>query len=40
MEYPGYDCKMHGVNECTEKKYLFESMGIYAHAIVELGKKI
>ena len=40
MEYPGYDCKMHGVNECTEKRFLFESMGIYAHAIIELGKKI
>ena len=40
MDYPGYDCKMHGVNECTEKRFLFESMGIYAHAIVELGKKI
>ena len=40
MQYPGYDCKMHGVNECTEKRFLFESMGIYAHAIIELGKKI
>ena len=40
MEYTGYDCKMHGVNECTEVKFLYESMAIYAHAIVELGKKI
>ena len=40
MEYPGYDCKMHGVNECTEVRFLYESMAIYAHAIVELGKKI
>ena len=40
MEYPGYDCKMHGVNECTEVRFLYESMAIYAHAIIELGKKI
>ena len=40
MEYPGHDPKMHGVNENTKKKYLFESMGIYAHAIIELGKLI
>ena len=40
MEYPGYDCKMHGVNECTELRFLYQSMAIYAHAIVELGKKI
>ena len=40
MEYPGYDCVMHGVNERTEKRYLVESMAIYAHAIIELGKKI
>ena len=40
MEYPGYDCVMHGVNERTEVKYLYQSMGIYAHAIVELGKKL
>ena len=40
MEYPGYDCVMHGVNERTEKRFLVESMAIYAHAIIELGKKI
>ena len=40
MEYPGHDPKMHGVNENTKKSYLFESMGIYAHAIIELGKLI
>lgn len=40
MEYPGYDCVMHGVNERTEVEYLYQSMGIYAHAIVELGKKL
>lgn len=40
MEYPGHDPKMHGVNENTKKSYLFESMGIFAHAIIELGKKI
>ena len=40
MEYPGHDPKMHGVNETTKKSYLFESMGIYAHAIIELGKLI
>ena len=38
MDYPGYDSVMHGVNERTEIKFLFESMGIYAHAIIELGK--
>ena len=40
MEYPGYDPHMHGVNECTEIRHLEESMGIYAHAIIELGKLI
>ena len=40
MEYPGHDPKMHGVNENTKKSYLFESMGIFARAIIELGKKI
>ena len=40
MEYPGHDPHMHGVNETTKKSYLFESMGIYAHAIIELGKLI
>ena len=40
MEYPGHDPKMHGVNENTKKTYLFESMGIFAHAIIELGKLI
>ena len=40
MEYPGYDCVMHGINERTELKYLYQSMGIYAHAIIELGKKL
>ena len=40
MEYPGYDPHMHGVNECTEIRHLVESMGIYAHAIIELGKLI
>ena len=40
MEYPGHDPKMHGVNENTKKSYLFESMGIFAHAIIELGKLI
>ena len=40
MEYPRHDPKMHGVNENTKREYLVESMGIYAHAIVELGKLI
>ena len=40
MEYPGHDPKMHGVNENTKKCYLYESMGIFAHAIIELGKLI
>ena len=40
MEYPGHDPKMHGVNENTKKSYLYESMGIFAHAIIELGKLI
>lgn len=40
MEYPGYDPIMHGVNEHTEINQLTESMGIYAHAIIELGKKL
>ena len=40
MEYPGYDPHMHGVNECTGIRHLVESMGIYAHAIIELGKLI
>ena len=40
MEYPGHDPKMHGVNENTKREYLVESMGIYAHAIVELGNLI
>ena len=40
MEYPGYDPHMHGVNERTEVAHLVESMGIYAHAIIELGKLI
>ena len=38
MEYPGYDPIMHGVNEHTEISHLTESMAIYAHAIIELGK--
>ena len=40
MEYPGHDPHMHGVNENTKREYLVESMGIYAHAIVDLGKLI
>ena len=40
MEYPGYDPIMHGVNEHTEISHLTQSMGIYAHAIIELGKKL
>ena len=40
MEYPGYDPHMHGVNERIEINQLVESMGIYAHAIIELGKLI
>ena len=40
MEYPGYDPHMHGVNERIEVAHLVESMGIYAHAIIELGKLI
>ena len=40
MEFPGHDPNMHGVNENTKKSYLYESMGIFAHAIIELGKLI
>lgn len=40
MELPGWDSKMHSPGESVRKKDLFTSIGIYAHAIVELGKKL
>ncbi len=39
-EFPGWDSKMHQVNECVKKEDLYKSMAIYARAIVELGKKL
>ncbi len=39
-EFPGWDSKMHGVNERIKKEDLYKSMAIYARAIVELGKKL
>ena len=40
MEMPGWDSKMHSPGEQVRKADLFLSMGIYARAIVELGKKL
>ena len=39
-EYPGWDARMHAINECIKVDHLVESMAIYARAIVELGKKM
>ena len=40
MEYPGWDAHMHSPNESIKVEHLVESMGIFAKAIVELGKKL
>ena len=39
-EFPGWDSKMHGVNEGCRKEDMIKSMSIYARAIRELGKKL
>ena len=39
-EYPGWDAHMHSPNESIKVDHLVESMGIFAKAIVELGKKL
>ena len=40
MQFPGWDSKMHSPSESVKKSALFQSIAIYARAIVELGKKI
>ena len=40
MEFPGWDSKMHGVDEQVKKADLFKAVSIYAKAIVDLGKKL
>ena len=40
MEYPGWDAHMHSPNESIKVEHLVDSMGIFARAIVELGKKL
>lgn len=40
MEMPGWDSCMHSPGEKVQKEVLFQSIAIYARAIVELGKKI
>ena len=40
MEYPGWESRMHSPGECCKVEHLVESMAIYAHAIIELGKKL
>ena len=39
-EFQGWDSKMHGVLEGSRKADMLKSMAIYAHAILELGKKL
>ena len=39
-EFPGWDSKMHGVNESSRKADMIKSMAIYARAIKELGNKL
>ena len=36
-EFPGWDSKMHGVNEGSRKEDMIKAMAIYARAIKELG---
>ena len=38
MEFPGFDTKMHGVDEQIERESLIKGMAIYANAIIALGK--
>ena len=40
MQFPGWDSKMHAPGECARKEDFIKSLAIYAHAIVELGKKL
>lgn len=40
MQFPGVDLLFHSPDEYLPIKDLYISLGIYAHAIVELGKKI
>ena len=40
MQFPGVDLKFHSPDEYVPLKDLYISLGIYAHAIVELGKII
>ena len=40
MEFPGWESRMHGVDEQVKKADLFKAISIYAKAIVDLGKKL
>ena len=40
MEFPGWESNMHSPGEQVKKVDLFKSIGIYARAIAELGKKL
>ncbi len=39
MEMPDWNSNMHSPGECIRKEDLYKSIGIYAHAIIDLGKK-
>ena len=38
MQFPGWESNMHSPGESVRKEDLFKAMGIYARAIVELGR--
>ena len=40
MQLPDWDAKMHSNEEQLRKVDLFKGMAVYAHAIIELGKKL
>ena len=40
MQVPGWDPKMHSPGEQLRKEDFFKGMEVYAHAIIELGKKL
>ena len=40
MQLPDWDAKMHSPGEQLRKADFFKGMEVYAHAIIELGKKL
>ena len=40
MQFPGWDSRMHAIDEQVKRVDLVKSMAIYARAIVELGEKL